>query len=166
MKRFVFIVMWAVLMYSCSGTRPVPSDKSKEKNSVKFDESFDPRTLNDDDIVIARNVTAKMEQKTEKTGSTQPTDNNYTFKEVNGFRVQIFVSKDFEKATLVREEAREIFKDLGYQTYLVFESNMYKVRVGDARNREDAEKIRDEAWDRNYREAFIVRAKVRVPVTP
>ncbi|RMH61267.1 MAG: SPOR domain-containing protein [Calditrichaeota bacterium] len=165
MIRFTLFLGLLLILASCGGSRATQTGHTATDAKKKYDESFDPRTLNDDDIVIARTVNASGD-KTETAEKKENTAENTSFREVNGFRVQIFVTKDFERATLVREEAREMFKDAGYATYLVFESNMYKVRIGDAQTREDAEKIREQARDHNYREAFIVRSKIRVPATP
>ncbi len=163
--RTLLVLLLLIFITSCGGNRELSRKDKSSRSAVTYDESFDPSTLNDDDIIIARNPKAKgagdavdVPEKVKKNTETR-------FREVNGFQVQIFVTKDLERATLVREEARELFADLGYAVYLTFESNLYKVRVGDAVSREEAETIKDEARDRNYREAFIVRAKVRVPVS-
>ncbi|GEM_PF-6097756 len=164
--RLILVAALLIFLASCGGGKKLSRVEKDTPSSTAYDESFDPATLNDDDIIIARNPKANTaaeaavsaDAKAESVGETR-------YREVNGFQVQIFVTKDLERATLVREEARELFADLGYAVYLTFESNLYKVRVGDAVSREEAETIKDEARDRNYREAFIVRAKVRVPVS-
>ncbi len=165
MRIFILMTLLAFLA-SCGGTKKLARENNgNATSSKKYDESFDPSTLNDDDIIIARAPRVREAEAGESAKEKESSPAAETrYREVNGFQVQIFVTKDLERATLVREEARELFSDLGYATYLTFESNLYKVRVGDAVTREEAEKIKDEARDRNYREAFIVRAKVRVPL--
>ncbi len=163
--RLLLVPLLLIFLTACGGGKKLAQADKGSRSTVVYDESFDPSTLNDDDIIIARNPRAATGAGEGETPVERTDESETRYREVNGFQVQIFVTKDLERATLVREEARELFADLGYAVYLTFESNLYKVRVGDAVSREEAENIKDEARDRNYREAFIVRAKVRVPVS-
>ena len=82
--------------------------------------------------------------------------------EVPGWRVQIFATTDYERASLVKEEAESLF---GLPVYLKFEAPYYKVRVGDCRTRTEAEALRREAIRLGYTSAFPVRASVKVSPT-
>lgn len=160
MLKFVIMTIVTLAFVACQSSEVIVK-KTTPATPKKYDESFDPNSLHDDDIVISG--PAKTVDKKEETESAKK-NKGAEFKEVNGFRVQIIVTKNIESATLVEEEARAQFKTDGYKTYLVFEGPLYKVRIGDARNRAEAEKIRDLARDLNYRDAYIVPSKVNVPV--
>ncbi|MGD9898570.1 MAG: SPOR domain-containing protein [Calditrichaceae bacterium] len=155
------------MMYGCASVKSTSKESVPEESvqKGKFDESFDPLTLNDDDIIIGEkeiNPSGDV-----KAGTDKDTGLNRTAMEpvveVDGFRVQILATKNIETATLVQQEATDQFGVLKFQTYLTFEAPLYKVRVGNAIDRIDAERIRDIAKDYGYKEAFIVRSKVLVP---
>lgn len=157
MLKIILLFVLSISFIACQSSAVVVKTDNAGP-SKKYDESFDPNSLDDDDIVIAG--VPKTEDV--KAGPQDEKNTDIEYKEVNGYRVQIIVTKNIESATLVEEEAREHFKNDGYKTYLVFEGPLYKVRIGDARNRAEAEKIRDLARDLNYRDAYIVPSKVNV----
>ena len=154
MKYFLIIVV--LFLVSCSGSKTV-TKKDNDANS-KYDESFDPLTLDDNDIEfpsLMHNVDTK---------NISTANNNDKIpdlqQEVNGFRVQIIATQDLEKATLLEEEAKSQFSIYGHKTYLVFEAPLYKIRIGDFTNRNEADELKIQALKYRYREAFIVRTKV------
>lgn len=131
----------------------------------KYDESFDPNTLNDDDIVIDQFAAIK-DSKKENLIEQSIDLKDQVFKEVKGFRVQILATKSIEAATLTEQEAKDLFSSMEHTVYLIFDAPLYKIRVGDVTSRDDAEEIRDVAKDYGYREAFIVPSKVNIPQNP
>ena len=157
MKYGIFIL--ALIYFSCAGTKEVVQDESVVQNTPQFDESFDPLSLNDDDIVIA----ADSRSDRDNIENNPDISNNITsLKEITGFRVQILATKNIETASLFEQEASERFFNLDHKTYLIFEAPLYKIRVGDCKDRKEAEAIRDQAIQYGYREAFIVKSLIQV----
>lgn len=154
----IILIILVTFLISCSGSRSVTKhDGHPEK---EYDESFDPMTLDDNDIEFPSNLT-----------NVNP-DNNDTIvqddstpglqKNVNGFRIQLIATQNLEKASLLEEEAKNQFSIFGHKTYLVFEAPLYKIRVGDFIDRNDADEVKIQAVNYGYREAFIVRTKVTI----
>jgi hypothetical protein len=160
--------LFSVIFFgACAGTREsAPEKKPAETGSRPYDESFDPGTLDDDDIVIgppsssADNTSQTDDQVA--AGTQNKTDSDNRSREVNGFRVQILATNNIETASLVEQEANDRFSGGGNKTYLVFEAPLYKIRIGDCENRADAEALRDQAVQNGYSGAFIVKSKINV----
>lgn len=164
--RLLFLMAFVILISACAGPQVAVEKHSvpeKTKMPAKYDESFDPTTLNDEDIHIPLENDQPIKQET----VNQPMQNNQSAtdlvkKEINGFRVQILATRDFERATVVEELAREQFLSHNQNTYHIFETPLYKIRIGDCKDRKQAEELRDLANELGYKEAFIVRTKVQV----
>ena len=153
------IILIALIYFNCAGTKEVVKEDAVVQNTPQFDESFDPLSLNDDDIIIAG--VAQTEPGISE-NNPDSSSNITTQKEITGYRVQILATKDIETASLFEQEASERFFNQDHKTYLIFEAPLYRIRVGDCRDRGDAEKIRDLAIEYGYREAFIVKSLIQV----
>jgi hypothetical protein len=129
------------------------------QDTYQYDESFDPLNLTDDDIIIAGNDNT---QSVENSGNNPDAALNIEQREINGFRVQILATKNIETASLFEQEASERFTHLDHKTYLIFEAPLYKIRVGDCKDRTQAEELRDLAMQYGYRESFIVKSKIQI----
>jgi len=156
-------ILGLIFLAACAGTREtVTEEKPSENKKFLYDESFDPRSLDDDDIVIgpAEQIEAGAEGSTIAEKDPETTEDQARLKEVNGFRVQILATNNIETASLVEQEASDRFESNGHKTYLLFETPLYKIRIGDCENRADAEVLRDLAIENGYTGAFIVKSKV------
>jgi cell division septation protein DedD len=84
-----------------------------------------------------------------------------------GFRVQVFATGDRHRA---EQFVREAEARLNTPAYIEHVDDIYKVRVGDCRSREEAERLRLKCQAMGYRDAWIVTTEVRlakpVPETP
>jgi hypothetical protein len=90
-------------------------------------------------------------------GSSESTSYEY------GFRVQLYATRDVEKAKKVAESARNIFS---MQTYIEYQDPYYKVRLGDFRTREEAERMRYNVTSGGFEDAWIVETTIRTSETP
>jgi hypothetical protein len=133
---------------------------SQENLTGRYDESFDPLSLNDDDLVITADSTRTSigTWENKSTQQSQPLISN----ESEGFRVQILATNNIGTASLTEQEATARFGSLGFKVYLVFEAPLYKIRVGDCLERNAAEELRDKAKDFGYGGAFVVRTKINL----
>lgn len=77
-----------------------------------------------------------------------------------GWKVQVFSTDDFYKADTVYKELVEIFGD--EEVEKLFNAPYYKIRVGNCALREEAEKLLSEVLDLGYRNAWIIRANIKV----
>lgn len=168
MIRYCIIVIGLIYLAGCASSSKMKDEtQTGEKQPTgKYDESFDPLTLDDGDIVITKDESKSQIQQS----GTMENDNTDATKkvvmhEVEGYRVQILATQGIESATLQQQKAVDRFADHEYKVYLIYEAPLYRLRLGDALTRQEAEKIRDLAKERGYDEAFIVRSKVIAPET-
>lgn len=163
MKPFItiFLLGTIIFMSACTasrpaaGTTPVPTS-----TEPRYDESFDPYTLDDEDIDFPESsrsgATQTVTEKPAPADIPVPEENQ----QVEGFRVQLFATNFIEKATLEKKEAEYLFAEDQVAVYVEFDSPMYKVRVGDCQTRNEAENLRRLARRKGYPTAFIVKTKV------
>jgi len=161
MRKIIVISLFFCLLAGCTASKTTRTDQSERPVNNFYDESFDPLSLNDDDIVINKEEEINLNE-SNKSDTNLNKETLINRKEVDGYRVQILATKNIETATLIQQKAKDQFAVMNYNTYLIFETPLYRVRVGDALNRKQAETIRDVAKDYGYDEAFIVRSKVLV----
>jgi hypothetical protein len=156
-KMKYLLIVIGLFLIGCSGSKSVIKEEDRSDN--KYDESFDPMTLDDNDIVFPSTIT-NISNKNSDTSIKHDDTSQSLQQEVNGFRVQIIATQDLEKATLLEEEAKNQFSMNGHKTYLVFEAPLYKIRLGDFTSRDEADELKMQAINYGYRESFIVRTKV------
>jgi len=77
---------------------------------------------------------------------------------VDGYRVQVNASSYQDNANKVADQLRAAFPGTG--VYIEHISNLYKVRVGDFRDRASAEAMRDKLKNAGYIDAWIVKQQV------
>jgi len=129
--------------------RPQPIE---EPSTIPQNEDFDPLSLNDDEINFSGfsdTAATATESPASPSGSRQ----------TSGFRVQIFAGADEQSARMVEEEARGEFDA---RVYLSYDPPNYKVRLGDFSERNEADKIRQDAYRKGYRDAWVVPDQIWV----
>jgi uncharacterized lipoprotein len=95
----ILIIFTALLVLSaCSSTKEISQPKD-DKKSTKYDESFDPNSLNDDDIVIAKVESKSLETKSAETDN-KVLDSEIKFREDSFYRLQFIDKKKIESSTL------------------------------------------------------------------
>ncbi len=156
----VAVVSAALALAGCAGTRPSSQPQSKAAPAATApDESFDPLTLQDDDLQFPAEPAVQPARQPEQ-ASPSTTESAPENVQIDGFRVQLFATKDYENALVVRKEAEFVFIDYGHNVYVEFDAPYYKVRVGDCKTREEAEALRELARKNGYPSAWIVKTKV------
>ena len=165
MIKYLVMVVGLIFFIGCASSSKIQTDTDSGvgKASGKYDESFDPLTLDDDDIEIGKEDSGTQINQTGNESDNTQGNEQVLMHEVEGFRVQILATQGIEAATLQQQRAVDRFSDRDYKVYLIYEAPLYRLRIGDAINRKEAEDIRDIAKERGYDEAFIVRSKVMAP---
>lgn len=158
--KTVLIVSLLLLAVGCAGSSRKTKAAEPPVSAGRMDESFDPLTLNDEELVIegGKTVPTTPVRPAEKP-KTEP-ENLPQNKLVDGFRIQIISTKSLENATRAKQIASEQFSDLNLRFYLDFDSPYYKVRIGDFQTRKEAQKVRDIVRLRGYPKAWTVPARV------
>jgi len=156
----------AFVLVSCGTTRPIKEKGGREAVEETISpprglvEDFDPLSLRDDDFVIvgAKKADVRASESRSSTGVRRPSGPSRTSsregKRVQGYRVQLVAIADEKRAMEVKREAMLKFVE---NVYVVFDSPLYKIRVGDCLTRREAEKLRKKAVQLGFRDAWIVR---------
>ncbi len=147
------------LLTSCAAPRkttPTPSPHTPAASG--YDESFDPVSLNDDDITFPQESNPQEVWQSHKSTATSREERPNV--QISGFRVQLMATKDMQTAELIKREALEKFAPDSINVYVEFDSPYYKIRICDCQSREEAERVKQLAIERGYRQAWIVRTRV------
>ena len=164
----IFILSWIVFTlvgWGCAfvpktGFKPKEEKPPEQKEEVEQIEDFDPLSLDDDDISITEPTepTRSQEREEEIPPVVVPeTEEAKEIEQVQGYRVQIFVSSSMESAQNIMAEADKIFPN---EVYLQYDAPYYKVRVGNCLTRREGDLLRERAIRRGYRDAWVVRSLV------
>lgn len=154
---FLLFLLSLFLLSCASGKKTTREEPSRGEAGV-YDESFDPLKLQDEDIVFKEEgKTSRDEVVSTPRDIQQPTQENRL---VDGFRIQLFATKDIESATIAKKEAEFVFTEDSLDVYVEFESPYYKLRIGDFKNRDDAVAFREIAREKGYTSSWIVKTKV------
>jgi hypothetical protein len=89
-----------------------------------------------------------------------PPDQKPKFKEIEGFRVQIFAGIDTLNAISSRSQAKALVPD---SVYLLEDKGLLKVQVGDYPYRYQADKVRDQFKREGYPGAWVILRTIIIP---
>jgi hypothetical protein len=161
--KLFLLSLVTTLTLGCASSKKEKLPSSDSDGISTLDESFDPFSLNDDDIKFKEpeaRVTDESPRYLPDVQPVQDTTISLPNELVEGFRIQILSTKDLENATRAKSIAMEQFSDVQVKFYLEFDSPYYKVRLGDFTKREDAEETREVVRSRGYPKAWIVKTKI------
>lgn len=132
-----------------------------QANSALLDtlnESFDPTTLRDWKVIPrTQEIVRPIEEELDDRVLNAQNDPNDSKTEI-GYRVQIFSTSDYMQAIKIDSLARLRWKD---KVYLRFDSPYYKIRIGNASQRDAADRLQQEAVRAGYRTAWVVRTEIQ-----
>lgn len=163
MKISTLLLIPTILLIACGSQKQVvktntapQEEKVAQKQAPRW---FDPNTLEEKDIEISARQKSEKIDLPDAMKTKEPLESE-TQKEANrivdGFRIQLQASKSSEKMEKALKIAKNYFNPRGYEVYLVYESPLYKLRVGDATTRKHAEKILEISRATGYRDSWIV----------
>ncbi len=163
MKKVIFFLLLVgtvlVLLGGCAASKKETKPAEPADKAAEMDESFDPVALDDKDISFKEDKPQPIPTETNFVPD-QDKPEEAVNKKVDGFRVQLFSSKEIENANKAKFIASEQFDDLDSKIYLEFDSPLYKVRLGDFQSRDEAERVREVVQSRGYPKAWIVKTRV------
>ncbi|TKJ42341.1 hypothetical protein CEE37_01275 [candidate division LCP-89 bacterium B3_LCP] len=159
----LLILAVILLQAGCAPTPPPTLEESppQDINRVPQDESFDPLEFPDDETITLPPSELQSKPSTSASINESERDTAVSFEtvEVSGYRVQLFTTNVEFEARSVEEKALIEFDQ---NVYLIFDSPIYKIRIGDCLTRTEANKLRQVAVKRGYRGAWVVQSKVTV----
>lgn len=159
------LLIAAALLFFLTGCAmqppPVVHTAPEDTVWVVQDESFDPMSLNEKDVIELPESKLKPYRRDRMSGKTTPKSESVkATEEMAGFRVQIFATDLESEARTVEQEALIKFRE---GVYLVFDAPNYKIRIGDCLTRPEANELRDKAVKLGYHDAWVVQSRVIPP---
>jgi len=147
MKRPIAILLFALFLTGHTWAQK-PADTSATKTMV-----IDTIPLRKDTIryKMDSGLEKQIEKKKELNRSKPPA--------IDGFRVQIYAGNSRQQAMQIRTEVVGAYTD--YAAYLIYKQPTFRVRVGDFKNRFEAQKLLNEL-KAQYPSSFIVPDEVLV----
>lgn len=86
--------------------------------------------------------------------------NTLALRNMPGFRIQVLSTMDRNKANAAKGKLMQLFPQ--YKTYLSYQSPYFRVRIGDFRNREDAQGLQQQLNDYFPNGVFTVRDYIHI----
>jgi cell division septation protein DedD len=160
----VALCMWGLFWLGCAGSAAdrsaEPRVETPEKERVEQVETFDPADLGeyqhrDESALSTEDVLDVEEFLKPGEGAEAATFGAKT----TGYRVQLTATRNEQEARTVYNEA--VMK-LGGEVYMPFDDPYYKVRVGDYISRYRAETAQQQAIEKGFVDAWVVRTLVNV----
>jgi hypothetical protein len=163
---FLLAVVFAGCATTKTGpvTKPTPPAKGEALATVQQVEDLNPEVLPDSIFQVQQKVPLSKEetQTVREQGQAEEVPREVVV-EKPGYRVQIAALSSQDEAMQIKKEAMLKFGDQG--VYLIFDPPFYKIRVGDFVSRYDAEKLQQKAIQLGYKDAWIVRTRVKIRKT-
>lgn len=160
----LFMVCAIALFMSCAGTQKVVTTSAAVSTAAveekhELDESFDPMTLGDFNMEVHESGGTSIQVVSADDllkGAPAP-DAADSSDEIDGFRVQLFSTRDEEEARSILRNAVISFSE---QVYREYHNPYYKIRVGDFKSRFEATQLQEKAIQMGFHEAWVVRSMV------
>jgi len=152
-------VLAIMAMIGCARRPPaLPQTSARDSLRVAQDESFDPFSLREDDLMKLPDSRLKSSAGQGESGGSRSSAGG-ALREAAGFRVQLIAT---ESETLARQIEQDALMDFQESVYLTFDPPNYKVRVGDCISRADANVLLGKAVNSGFGNAWVVQCRVKV----
>lgn len=165
----IFLLSLAVFAAGCGGTFKPPSEteetpRPEEKPVVQKEFKYDPLGLKEDQVIVPEKYTLASASAEDTLASdnmpiTEADSLEFPTGAYESYRIQLFTSKEYGPAFREMNIAREVFDK---KVRFDYEVPYYKVRVGDFRNRMNAERYLPAAQEAGYKTAWVVKVNTNV----
>lgn len=156
--RQLIIVVAAFALAGCSSSKQAQGPSGGGVSTAelaKHEADFRP---SDYDPLPDSISATRMEMMPGETSQPADTSQEAPLELVQGFRVQLFSSREIDEAKEKKAEAETQFP--GEWFYLEYDPPIYKIRAGNFTNRFDAEQLRGLLAEKGYPDAWVVPEKV------
>lgn len=128
---------------------------------AKQNEDFDPLTLNEPPVSIL-NTSDIYEIISDVHGYTYGSVSENEFREIKmqGWKIQLFSTKNFYEADSIKNLANDQFPN--EEVLSIFNSPYYKIRIGNCKDRNNAEQLLQDAKNRQFNSAWIIPSRIKV----
>lgn len=166
MKYFSGILFFTACIFSCGSTSEVSKKNvgRTEGSTNSQDESLDLTKLLPVDFKFIPTESKNQEGVNlyfgEELSSEIDATKQKTFRKAEGYRVQIFSTKDFDESKKIEAELTELFPE--EKIYTAFDEPYYKLRIGNFTSRYDASKYLQKILDKKFKAAWVVKTEVEI----
>jgi hypothetical protein len=159
LRLLILLLSLLLLLIACQ-----PRTLTKDETYVKIDSTlyFEVVNINDPFMdTLAAHTSQHLTLKKKILPPPIPTIKSPDFKEVEGFRVQIFAGLDSINGLSILAQANEIAKD---SVHFFKEKGLFKVQVGDYQFRPQADSSKNVYSLNGFSGTWIVRRSIIIPV--
>jgi hypothetical protein len=158
MKLSITLIFSGLMIVFFSACQPQAAKKTEETASV--DSAFYYVQKDIDDPFLDTVFQSPDPSIALKKDIYPPPEQKPKFKEIEGFRVQIFAGIDTLNAISIRSQASTIVND---SVYLLEDQGLLKIQVGDYPYRYQADKIRDQFRREGFPGAWVILRTILIP---
>jgi len=125
------------------------------------DETFNPSTLNEPSLPLLDGTVVQeiISDIAAPVTSNRVMGDSMTTIEKTGWKVQAFITNDFDRADSVFRKLITNFPPEDVEK--AFYSPYYKIRIGNCQTREEAERMLRRVENLGFREAWIIQTKIK-----
>ena len=141
-QRNIIVSIFLIIFFLAS--------KLYSQNDNIFDENFDPLDLVEPDLELPLIIKPFDE-------NPQYLNNTIVDSIMDGYRIQVASTNDLDFANSLSTKIKNKFN---YETYIIFDSPNYKLRIGNFASRSNAENVRINLINHGYKKSWIIRTKI------
>ncbi|MBI4810870.1 MAG: SPOR domain-containing protein [Ignavibacteriales bacterium] len=156
--RWTFIsYLLVILLVSCKTTKEIEkkddSDRLLREFLVKYEKTFDPSVYDEDiQLVLEEEKREREAIEAAKVITIAPPET------ILGFRVQILFTPEIDQANQARDEITSLLPE--EWSYVVYDAPYYKIRIGNFKDRAEANLMVRRLVGLGYKDAWIVPDKI------
>jgi hypothetical protein len=158
MKIYLIAILLTITLLFLTACQPQAAKKSDDTAAVDSAFYYVQKDIDDpflDTVFQAPDQTVNLKKEVYPPPAQIP-----KFKEIEGFRVQIFAGIDTVNALSTRSQAATMVPD---SVYLLNDKGLLKVQVGDYPYRYQADKIRDQFRREGFPGAWVILRTILIP---
>jgi len=157
-RLIILLLLSSLVFYNCNPKSILSGPTPKaDVDSVLF---YQQNDLSDAFLDEIRNNPGNEAQlKTQLLPPPPPPEPN--FREIEGFRVQVFAGSDSVGAA---SKKFQVATEVADSTYLLNERGLFKVQVGDYPYRQEADNMKLEMNNKGHSGAWVVKRKIYIPL--
>lgn len=153
--RYVFsLILFSLLLYCCSPKSIFmkPTAEARQDSVLYYEQAnlTDPLL---DEIREGSGDEARLSVR------LTPPPPGPSFREIEGFRVQVFAGIDSLSATTIKYQ---VAQDVAEPAYLIYENGLYKIQVGNYPYRMDADQMKLRLNEKGYDGAWVVKRMILI----
>jgi hypothetical protein len=152
MRILLFILLLLPLSVLTAQTTEDTTEAPYSAPMERFERVFNPSAYDTELYLYKKSDTLRVNGRPLDQTTAAPPET------LQGFRIQLLATNNFDEANTTRNELIAGFPDLWI--YLVFEAPTYKIRVGDFVNRAEAKPLLDQFMAQGYRRSWIVPDRI------